>query len=299
MIARPKLDADTLADLYRRDDRRSLLACVSVAGAIAAVLTAYELERSALTFAVCFLLIGALQHHLSIIQHEANHFLLFADRRCNEWVGALAGFAVGFTMTYRRTHLKHHQTLGDEIDPDLANYRDYPLSPGRFLVDVAKNLSGFGAVRQAMAQTLLGKAPGAQDGRRDWGVLGLAGTQAGILGVFLLSGHPLDYLLLWLLPLITVSKTLTHFRNVVEHTQLRDVGDPELSRYRTIRCSWLEGFFFAPMNFNYHAEHHFYPGIAYHRLPEAHARMRALPEYSGAVDVQEGYLSFLLREAIR
>ena len=104
------------------------------------------------------------------------------------------------------------------------------------------------------------------------------------------------YLLLWVLPLVTVAKTLTHFRNVVEHAQLRDVGDPELSRYRTVLCNPAEGFFFAPMNFNYHAEHHLYTGIPYHRLPRCHALLREHPRYLEVVEVEKGYLSFLFNK---
>ena len=75
-----------------------------------------------------------------------------------------------------------------------------------------------------------------------------------------------------------------------------DVGDPELSRYRTVLCNPAEGFFFAPMNFNYHAEHHLYTGIPYHQLPRCHALLSEHPRYPEVVEVERGYLSFLFNK---
>ena len=124
-------------------------------------------------------------------------------------------------------------------------------------------------------------------------------AQGGLLGLFWLVASWEFYFVLWVLPLLTIAKTLTHFRYTVEHAQLQDVGDPELSRYRTVLCNPMEAIFFAPMNFNYHAEHHFYMGIPYHKLPRCHELLASQPEYRAIVDVQKGYLHFLFRQLCR
>ena len=133
--------------------------------------------------------------------------------------------------------------------------------------------------------------------RRD--LLGLAAAQLGVLALFWAIGHPTLYVALWLLPLVTLTKTLTHLRNIARHAQVRDVGDPELSRYRTTLVGPIERFFFAPMNFNYHAEHHFYPMIPWHNLSEVHRLLSRHPAYAEAVETERGVLRFIFRKAVR
>ncbi len=296
-VARPSLDPEQLKRLYVRGDLRPALEIVATFGAIAAVFAAYIVYPIWPVVVGGVVLIGGLQHRLSIIQHEANHYLLFTSRGLNELGGAFTAWPIGFTMRYRGVHLKHHQALGAEADPDLYNYRDYPLGPKPFALDLLLNLSGFAAATQFMRQSR-GDTSGSHRGF-DRGLFGVVAAQAGVAGALYALGRPEAYALLWLVPLVTVTKTLTHFRNVVEHVQLRDVGDPELSRYRTIHCNPVERFLFAPLGFNYHAEHHFYPAIPYHHLREAHQLLAQHPAYDQAVEVDRGYVRTLLGRAVR
>jgi fatty acid desaturase len=61
----------------------------------------------------------------------------------------------------------------------------------------------------------------------------------------------------------------------------------------------LEAFFFAPLHFNFHAEHHLYPGIPFDKLPEAHRLLAGQQGYREAISIERGYLRFLLRHGIR
>lgn len=301
---RPTLSRAQLAELRVRGNLRPGLHVVAVFATIAAVLALFAWAPHPVAYIPCCLVIGALQHHLSIIQHEAVHFLLFTNRRANNLVGAAVAYLIFFTMEYRSIHLKHHRSLGHDDDPDLDNYVNYPNDRGYVIRDAVRHLSGLAAVQQFVHQ-----ATRAVHGRRvaptrtlkvfriprlSPGLAGIAVTQAALVGLFMWLGRWEHYVLLWILPLLTVAKSLTHFRNVAEHAQVRDVGDPEFSRLRTILCSPLEAFFFAPMNFNYHAEHHFYMGIPYHQLPRCHALMAAQPAYTEVVEIERGYLRFLL-----
>jgi fatty acid desaturase len=295
---RPSLDASELERLYARSDARAAFYLLSIALALGLALALASCGKGGIVAAI--VLVGALQHHLSIVHHEANHFLLFRGRLWNEAVGALAGYAVGFTMAYRSIHLEHHRLLGQDGDPDAENYVRYPLSRLGLAGSVLWNLSGLATARQFLRQTVLRprSAPGAK--ASSWKELPLLVlTQAAIAAGFWAAGGFELYLLLWVLPLVTIAKTLAQLRNIAEHTLLRDNGDPELSRYRTIRVGWIEWFFFAPMNFNFHAEHHLYPGIPFHHLPGAHRLLAARPEYARAVCLHDGYLSFLLTRAVR
>lgn len=123
--------------------------------------------------------------------------------------------------------------------------------------------------------------------------------QKKLIVLFALSGNGWLYFVLWLIPLLTLAKTFTNMRNAVEHTAI--VPDPHapFARYRTILSPFVERFFFSPFNFNYHAEHHFYPGVPYHRLPKVHKIMAKQQEYQKNVHVVPGYLHFVRKYMVR
>jgi fatty acid desaturase len=87
-------------------------------------------------------LVGAGQHRLATLTHEAAHYMLFRNRRLNEFVSEW--FCMyplwGTTHDYRVQHLGHHQFPNDpHRDPDVAQMRRsghrfvFPLSRSRFL----------------------------------------------------------------------------------------------------------------------------------------------------------------------
>jgi fatty acid desaturase len=88
------------------------------------------------------LLIGAGQHRLTTLSHEASHYMLFRNRLLNELVSDwLTMFPMwSTTHHYRLQHLAHHQFPNDpERDPDIAQMQgsghrfDFPMPPGQFI----------------------------------------------------------------------------------------------------------------------------------------------------------------------
>jgi fatty acid desaturase len=88
-------------------------------------------------FAAAIVLVGALQHHLSNLGHEAAHHVLFKNRYLNDLVSDFFCMFPMFTTThhYRVQHLAHHQFVNDPLrDPDVSQLRDsghwdhFPLS---------------------------------------------------------------------------------------------------------------------------------------------------------------------------
>jgi fatty acid desaturase len=93
--------------------------------------------------AIGWILMGALQHRLAGLGHEAAHYTLFHNKFANDLVGdLLCMFPVLATVHfYRVFHLAHHQYTNDpERDPDLVNLgrskrlRDYPMPRWRCVV---------------------------------------------------------------------------------------------------------------------------------------------------------------------
>jgi fatty acid desaturase len=129
-------------------------------------------------------------------------------------------------------------------------------------------------------------------------VLRALGVQAVLLGVFWMAGHPLHYLLLWLLPLATVLQVLLRLRGLADHAglpePLPDQPLPQFRRTRSVRSNPFTRFVLAPLNVGYHLEHHLFAGIPWYHLRRAH---RLLSAEWQALDapVEAGYWSVLRR----
>ncbi len=70
---------------------------------------------------LCIILVGAGQHRLATLTHEAAHYMLFRNRLLNELVSEWFCMLpiLGTTHSYRVQHLGHHQFPNDpELDPD-------------------------------------------------------------------------------------------------------------------------------------------------------------------------------------
>jgi fatty acid desaturase len=78
--------------------------------------------------------------------------------------------------------------------------------------------------------------------------------------------------LYWLVPLAFWMPVLNAFRTMAEHAAISGVdGDGDGSGTRTTLAGWASKAFLFAHNINYHVEHHWYPSVPFHRLPELHA----------------------------
>ena len=141
--------------------------------------------------------------------------------------------------------------------------------------------------------------------QRGWGPalkawLIVAAVQAAILGVFLATGgSAIEFLVFWVVPEVTLTRTLMAVRLMGEHTTRGDAYPEEVRYLVTLPCGLMERIFFAPLGFNYHAEHHLFPWVPWHQLAALHERLMRIPEYVELVDVRPGYLSAIFTNCIR
>ncbi len=91
---------------------------------------------------VAIVLIGAGQHRLTTLSHEASHYMLFRSRLLNEVISDLFTMfpMLSTTHHYRIQHLAHHQFPNDpERDPDITQMAasghlfHFPMRAGRFV----------------------------------------------------------------------------------------------------------------------------------------------------------------------
>lgn len=91
---------------------------------------------------VCIFAVGAGQHRLATLTHEASHYMLFRNRLLNELVSEWFCMypVLGQTHPYRVQHLGHHQYPNDpDRDPDwtqlaMSGHRfTFPMTQWQFL----------------------------------------------------------------------------------------------------------------------------------------------------------------------
>jgi len=224
------------------------------------------------------MIIGARQLGLAIISHDGAHFLLYKNRRLNDWVcewllnRPLLGASV---IPYRTYHLNHHRFTQQPNDPDLPLSAPFPITRSSFRRKALRDLSGQTGFKQK-AETIRGAFGKASDPLTVRLVRGARrlGPNLVINAVFFAGfvavGHPWLYVLLWIVPDLTWHMFISRVRNIGEHGAVPD-NDDRLRNTRTVHANWLERALIAPYFVNYHLEHHLLVSCPAYRLPRAHA----------------------------
>ena len=144
--ARRLLGPEELLPLTRLSTIRSVLAIAQTAALIAAAVALAVLTWPSPWMLVSIVVLGTCQHALFILAHEAAHYRLFANRRANDLVGRAVGMAGGISMcTYRVTHRLHHNNLYTEEDPDTAIHGGYPRGRAYLWKKLARDIAGLNA----------------------------------------------------------------------------------------------------------------------------------------------------------
>jgi fatty acid desaturase len=281
---------------FEKDELQSLLAVSDLRGAasialdwslVFAAMAVVAAWPHALTVGLALLVIGGRQLGLAILMHEAAHRILFRDRRVNDWVGNwLCAYPVwGDLHPYRAYHLQHHAKTGTAEDPDIGLAAPFPVTRASLRRKIWRDLSGQTGWKRAKATLRrdLGISKGKVRRRSDAGVRSLRGvvvTNAVLLGILTLAGHPALYLL-WVASWLTTYSLVMRIRSIAEHGMVPDPGD-ELRNTRTTHASWWERLFIAPNRVNYHLEHHLLMTVPLYHLPRMHGLLRERGLLDGA-----------------
>lgn len=237
-----------------------------------------------ITIVLAVIVISAGQHALAVLSHEAGHYRLFETRWLNDLFGVAAGMVIGVSNgCYRIVHRLHHNHLYEANDPDLPLMAGYPRGKAYLWKKLVKDLLGLTAHKNYAY--FFGAPGGGKDQdenirplddtsprlrraavRERWLV---AGFHVAALGTAFASGWGVEYLILWVLPLVTVFQALLRLRAVLEHGAPLDVSSP-VTASRTNFAPWWLSWWLFPLHVNYHIEHHLYPSIPHYRLPECH-----------------------------
>jgi len=236
------------------------------------------------------------QHSLAILAHDATHYRLFGNRLANEIVGRLCGYPIGVSMcTYRVVHRLHHNHLYTKADPDIPLMGGYPRGrwylARKLLIDLAgftahKNYAyffGAPAVNTATNAAIRPLQDTSERLRRQaltdrWIMIAV---QVALLAAAVATGWGLEYLVLWVVPLLTLFQVLLRIRAVLEHGAPAGYASAKEAARTNLCPMWLAWLLF-PHSVNFHIEHHLYPAIPHYNLRRAHKLLKAQGALDGA-----------------
>ena len=217
--------------------------------------------------------------------HECCHRTAFANNRLNDLVAWLAGILSFYNSTfYRRYHKWHHrytQISGKDPeleDPKPSNFREYLAEISGLNWWIGKFKTHY-----RVATGKLDKMPYIAESGRDEVI---NSTRLQILVYFsaialsLIVGKPW-FIIYWLLPL-AVGQPILRVILLAEHTGCSNDNNPLTNTRTTLTWFPLR---FLMWNMPFHAEHHLYPSIPFHALPQAHQQLK---EHFTVID--RGYL---------
>jgi fatty acid desaturase len=257
-----------------------------------------------LTVLVALLVIGARQLGLAVLMHEAAHRTLFKNRRVNDWVGNwLCAFPIWSDLRpYRPYHLQHHAKTWTAEDPDLGLADPFPITPASLRRKIWRDLSGQTGWKRLRATLRrdLGRSRGRVQRNFDAGLEALHGvviTNAVLLGLLVLFGHPALYLL-WVAAWLTTYSLVMRIRSIAEHAMILDPAT-DLGNTRTTLARWWERLLIAPNYVNYHLEHHLLMTVPHYNLARMHRLLRDRDVLGDDACVARGYRDVLALAASR
>lgn len=222
---------------------------------------------------------------LFTLVHETTHKTPFATPVLNEVVGHVAGFLVLLPFKwFRYFHLAHHRFTNDpERDPELQG-GERPNTLGGYAWHVTGLPTWAGLARQILKNAtdraegtyLPGRIRPSLRREARWMLAGYATLTATL---------PFDGTLfwVWILPAL-LGQPFLRLYLLAEHGRCPAVANMFENTRTTFTSSMVR---FLAWNMPYHAEHHAYPAVPFHKLPDLHRI--ALPHLSRTSD---GYIRF-------
>ncbi|MGC4063000.1 MAG: fatty acid desaturase family protein [Aquabacterium sp.] len=312
----PPVTKRRLKDLFTREQMNTLTARSDLWGAwaigstwgvIALAFAALAQWPHPLTYVAVMAVLGGRQLALAILQHEGSHGTLFKTRWLNDvltdWLCARPIWQN--LPKYKVHHLGHHTKTGTHEDPDISLHEDYPVTRRSLARKMLRDIVGLtglklvyglvmmdaGVFKWTVANHIV-RLP--QEGRTTLDRLTTALrnmapmllTNGLLWAILAATGHAWLYGA-WVLSFLTFLPLFIRIRSIAEHGCL-DRSPDMFRNTRTTRAGWLARATVAPINVNYHMEHHLMASVPYHRLPLMHQWLSArteVPQPPGYIDV--------------
>lgn len=244
-------------------------------------------------YLISWILIGSRMYALYSILHDGMHYLLFPNKKMNDWICKLL-LAYPLFMSFdkaRKHHLAHHRHLQTSLDPEFQhlNYPEFqfPKKPIDWIFIFLKDITGFNLIYYKIKKLLSFSKQSSSENTNDAAML----FYYLIIGaVILYFGWGVYFLLYWLIPFITIYQALNRLRLSTEHFHL---PEDKLFITRTVRLSFVERFIFSPHNLGFHTEHHLYPSVPFYRLKNLHEKLMSFPQFRQNLILNKSYFQVI------
>ena len=289
------LSSEEIALLRQSKDWKNYLAISSIWSQIALGFFIFAIWPSVFTFLISALIIGTRQFALVVLMHDGAHNLISKNKRVNDFISQwLCAYPMMTeTNSYRSYHLKHHKHTETDQDPDKILTDPFPVSKASFARKILRDLFGISGLRRYLSYFTSAWGPNEKSlygNLRHFfsNLYGFLICQLAILMALTFFDQSWLYLLLWWVPKLTIFSLFYRLRNIAEHANTS--GKDDFSNTRTTLSSKWFKYFIAPLNVNYHLEHHLFMFCPWYNLPRAHQILREKDFYKD-LEIENGYLN--------
>ncbi len=273
---------------------------------IAAAIAVCQTFWHPLLYAVTLVFIGARQHALLVLGHDASHYTLLRPRWLNDAVADLFLFWPTFLSVgvFRHFHRDHHRYLSTPKDANRKLWRThtaegevapewlYPKSGRALFGKLALKMTGLRGTSWVIRGVLsMFARPEFRHGSW-WFVVARTGFYAAVAFAVWHFQVGMEFLLYWVLPFCTWHVTSEYIRLICEHSAVPATVAPYHLTRTTLPRTW-ERWMILPRHIGYHHEHHWYPSVPFYRLPELHALL------AQTTFAQHGHTSHGVIQALR
>jgi fatty acid desaturase len=283
-----RLPARLIRELSVLQRHKAIIALVVEWVGILAAIALCETVRGQLVYVAGVIWVGARQHALTVLGHEAVHYRLLPNRWWNDWVANLFTQWPTFLTVegFRHFHGEHHRFTGSVGDGNRRVWRThtkdgrltaewtYPKTVWALYLKILRRaafLTGFFWIVRGLVATVLF--------RRSWKqVIGRVAFYVAGIWALAAAGAFQGFVRYWIVPYCTWHMACQYIRLICEHSAVHGT-DSAYTVTRTTLARWWERWLIVPRNIHYHIEHHWYPSVPFYNLPALHAHLMAQAEF--------------------
>jgi fatty acid desaturase len=295
-----------IRELSRLDQFQAARAIVVEWFAIAAAIFLCIRYWNLALYLCAVIFIGARQHALLILGHEASHFTLFKRKSWNDWVADLALYWPMFlsVSVFRYFHRDHHRFLGTEKDKNRELWRTHTYEgtlkedwqfpktmPGLILLLAKKLAFVEGAVWIISGIAAMFVRP--EHRKNSWLYAAARSAYYGSVALLVWKLHLASGVLLyWIIPYCTWHIMIQYIRIICEHSAIPSSTPPYHLTRTTIPTFW-EKFLIIPRNIGYHHEHHWFPSVPFYNLARLHEVLTTGTKFGQCGTISYGVMNAL------
>ena len=304
-IVKLNIERSQIRDLSKLNPCRSTIALLFDWGIICIGICIPVFVNYPAFYLLSWLLIGTRMYALYSLLHDGIHYLLFPNKKLNDWICRLflAGPLFISLDTIRKFHFLHHQHLKTHRDPETNHLQysefQFPKSTSGLLFIFLKDITGINFIYykikkiMSLLQSLI-ENRGSQkknilkDKKQMEPVMLLYYTAVILLIIYM--NWEIQFLLYWFIPYITLYQTLNRLRLSTEHFHL---PANKIFETRTVQLNLFERFIFSPHHLGFHTEHHLYPSIPFYHLPLLHNKLMKVSGFEENLLINKSYFTVL------